>query len=94
MVRATWNGRVIAESEATVRVEGNHYFPPEDVDLTRLLDSPTVTWCFWKGRAQYHHLDVGDEVLPDVAWTYPRPWPLARRIAGHVAFSPAVRIER
>ncbi len=94
MVRAVWQGHVIAESDDTVVVEGNHYFPPDHVDQAALLDSPTTTRCFWKGKASYHHLLIDDEVVTDAAWTYPAPWPLARRITGYLAFSPGVRIER
>lgn len=94
MIRAVWQGRVIAESGATIVVEGNHYFPPESVDHEALLDSATTTRCFWKGEAQYRDLLIDGETHRDMAWTYPRPRPLARRIAGYVAFSPGVVIER
>ena len=93
MVRATWNGTVVAESGTTIVVEGNHYFPPDSVDGARLLDSPTRTWCYWKGKAHYYNLDDGDRIVRDAAWCYPKPWPLARRIRGYVAFAPGVRIE-
>lgn len=94
MIRAVWRGRVIAESDATIVVEGNHYFPPESVDRDVLLDSATTTRCPWKGKAHYRNLLIDGEVHRDMAWTYPRPWPLARRIAGYIAFSPGVVIER
>lgn len=94
MVRAIYDGQVLAESDDTVVVEGNHYFPPDSLTPGVLLDSPTRTLCFWKGQATYHSLAVGEGVVPDAAWSYPQPWPLARRIAGHVAFGPQVRVER
>jgi uncharacterized protein (DUF427 family) len=94
MIRAVWQGHVIAESDATIVIEGNHYFPPESVDDGALLDSATRTRCFWKGRAEYRNLLIDGDIHRDMAWTYPQPWPLARRIEGYVAFSPGVVIER
>lgn len=92
-VRATWRGVVLAESADTVYVSGNHYFPPESVRWECLVESPTTSLCVWKGRARYLSVAVDDEVLPDAAWYYPRPWPLARRIADRVAFWGDVRVE-
>lgn len=92
-VRATWRGVVLAESADTVRVEGNHYFPPESVRWECLVESPTTSRCVWKGRARYLSVAIDDEVLPDAAWYYPRPWPLARRITDRVAFGGAVHVE-
>lgn len=92
MVVARWNGMVVASSDQTVVVEGNHYFPPDSVDEHILVDSPSRTLCYWKGIAHYKSLASGDDVLPDGAWYYPRPWPLARRIRGHVAFGSGVTI--
>jgi uncharacterized protein (DUF427 family) len=94
MTRALWHGQVIAESDATIIVEGNHYFPPHSVDPDALLDSTTTTRCFWKGKAEYRNLLIDDEIHRDMAWTYPKPWPLARRIQNYVAFSPGITIER
>jgi len=92
-VRATWRGVVLAESADTVGVEGNHYFPSDSVRWECLVESPTTSLCVWKGRARYLSVAVDDEVLPDAAWYYPRPWPLARRIADRVAFWGDVRVE-
>lgn len=92
-VRATWRGVVLAESADTVRVEGNHYFPPESVRWECLVESPTTSLCVWRGRARYLSVAVDDEVLPDAAWYYPRSWLLARRIADRVAFWGDVRVE-
>jgi uncharacterized protein (DUF427 family) len=93
MVRAVWEDTVLAEAERTLRVEGHHYFPPDAVRWEHLVDSPTSTWCWWKGRARYLSIAVDDQVVADAAWYYPRPWPLARRLNCHVAFGAGVRIE-
>jgi uncharacterized protein (DUF427 family) len=93
-VRATWRGVLLAESADTVRVEGNEYFPPDAVRWEHLVESPSTSLCLWKGRARYLSVAVDDEVLPDAAWYYPRPWPLARRIADRVAFWRGVQVER
>ncbi|MEU6587431.1 DUF427 domain-containing protein [Nocardia sp. NPDC046763] len=93
MMRAIWNDTVIAEAEATVRVEGNHYFPPESLHQEYFTASRTKTVCPWKGIASYYHLTVGDQTNLDVAWYYPTPSPLARRIRDHIAFWNGVQIE-
>lgn len=93
MMRAVWNGVVIAETARTVRVEGNHYFSPESVHRDYLVESPTKSLCPWKGLARYYTVMVNGEVNPDAAWYYPHPTPLARRIRNHVAFWHGVRIE-
>lgn len=93
MMRAVWNGVVLAETPRTVRVEGNHYFPPESLRREYLLDSATKTVCPWKGLARYYTVVVDGEATPDAAWYYPKPSPLARRITNHVAFCNGVRVE-
>lgn len=93
MMRATWNGVVLAEAPRTVRVEGNDYFPPESLNREYFSDSRAKTLCPWKGIASYYNVQVGDEVNPKAAWYYPRPSPLARSIKGHVAFSNSVRVQ-
>lgn len=93
MLRATWRGVTLAEAPRTVRLEGNHYFPPESLRREHFLDSPTRTLCLWKGIARYHTVAIGDEVHVDAAWYYPHPSPLARRIKNHVAFGGGVRVE-
>lgn len=85
-IRAVWHDTVIAESDNTVRVEGNHYFPVEDVRTELFEESPTRTVCPWKGRAHYWTVVVDGKRNQDAAWYYPHPWPLARRITGRVAF--------
>lgn len=93
MPRAVWNGTVIAESSATIVVEGNHYFPPESVRREYLRDSQTHTVCPWKGTASYYDVVVNGQVNRDAAWYYPTPKEAARQIAGYIAFWRGVRIE-
>lgn len=93
MPRAIWNGAVIAESSATIVVEGNHYFPPESVRREYLRDSQTHTVCPWKGTASYYDVVVNGQVNRDAAWYYPTPKEAARQIAGYIAFWRGVRIE-
>lgn len=93
MIRAVWNGTVLAEAPQTVRLEGNDYFPPESLRREHLVDSGTKSICQWKGLAHYYTVSVNGDVNPDAAWYYPRPSPLARRIKNHVAFWNGVRVE-
>lgn len=95
MIRAIWNGAVIAETDHTRRVEGNHYFPPDSLHREYVTDSPTRSLCPWKGIAHYYLLTVDGQVNPDAAWYYPHPLPLARlfKLKNHVAFWNGVRIE-
>jgi uncharacterized protein (DUF427 family) len=85
-MRATWNDTVLAESDDTIVVEGNHYFPPDDVRWQHLADSDTRTVCHWKGTATYYTVRLDGGVNPDAAWSYPAPSPAAESITGHVAF--------
>lgn len=91
-MKAIWNGEVIAESDQTVVVENNHYFPKESVQATYLADSPTHTTCPWKGLASYYSLAVGGKTNPDAAWYYPDPKPAASQIKDHVAFWKGVTV--
>lgn len=93
VIRATWNGAVIAESDHTVVVEGNHYFPPESVNRKYLADSDTHSRCPWKGTASYYTVSVDGKTNCDAAWYYPDPSPAAADIAGHVAFWRGVHVE-
>lgn len=86
MPRAIWNGAVIAESDHTVELEGNHYFPPDSIRREYFRDSITKTICPWKGTANYYSLDWKGATAHDVAWVYNDPKPAAREIKGHVAF--------
>lgn len=85
-MRAIWNGTVIAESEDTVVVEGNHYFPVGSVKQELLRDSSTHTICPWKGKASYYSVEVDGQVNTDAAWYYPTPSSAAQQIAGRIAF--------
>jgi len=85
-VRAIWNGAVLADSDDTVVVEGNHYFPHESVNWQYFTPSRTHTLCPWKGVASYHTVEVDGVSNPDAAWFYPHPSPLARRVKNRVAF--------
>ena len=92
MIRATWNGTVIAESDDTVIVEGNHYFPLASVDPTLIRPTDTHTVCPWKGTASYYDIAVDGETNADAAWYYPTPKP-ANEITGRVAFWRGVVVE-
>ncbi len=92
MTRASWNGVVIAESDDTVVVEGNHYFPRESVRAQYLRDSDTHSICPWKGVASYHTLEVDGQRNPDAAWYYPEPKDAAAQIRDRVAFWKGVDI--
>ena len=92
-MKATWNGAVLAESDDTVVVEGNHYFPPEAIRREHFRPSATHTTCPWKGVASYYDVVVGAAVNRDAAWYYPDPKEAAREIAGRVAFWRGVRVE-
>lgn len=92
MVRAVWNDAVLAESDETVVVEGNHYFPPESIDRQFFTDSDTTSVCGWKGTARYYTVVVGEDENKDAAWYYPDPKPQAKEIAGYVAFWKGVQV--
>ena len=84
--RATLGDTLVAESSRTVTVEGNAYFPPDDVNWEHLAPSPKTTVCHWKGEASYFDVLDGDRAVPAAAWTYESPNPAAEEIAHHVAF--------
>jgi uncharacterized protein (DUF427 family) len=93
MMRAVWNGAVIAESANTEIVEGNHYFPAEALHREFFRASETQSVCPWKGAARYYSIIVGDKVNIDAAWYYPEPKSAAIQISGKVAFWKGVRVE-
>jgi uncharacterized protein (DUF427 family) len=93
MVRATWNGAVLSESDDTVVVEGNHYFPPDALNREYFAASDHHSVCAWKGQASYHDIVVEGKVNRAAAWYYPDPRPAADAIRGRVAFWHGVRIE-
>jgi uncharacterized protein (DUF427 family) len=92
-VRATWNSTVLAESDETVVVEGNHYFPRSSVESSYLEQSPTRTTCPWKGEASYFTISVDGEKNTDAAWYYPSPFEAASQITDRVAFWRGVEVE-
>ena len=93
MPKALWNGAVIAESDRTQVVEGNHYFPPESVRREHLRVTGTHTTCPWKGVASYYDVVVGDQVNRDAAWYYPETKEAANDIRGYIAFWRGVSVE-
>jgi uncharacterized protein (DUF427 family) len=93
MVRATWNGAILAESDRTVVVEGNHYFSPDSVKKEHLRPSDTHTTCGWKGVASYYSVEVDGKTNADAAWFYPAPKDAAKNITGYVAFWKGVLVQ-
>jgi uncharacterized protein (DUF427 family) len=93
MAKATWNGTTVAESNETVVVEGNHYFPRSAVHPEFLKPSETHSVCPWKGTASYYTLQVNGESNADAAWYYPDPKAAASQIKDHIAFWKGVRVE-
>ena len=91
-MKAVWNGVTIAESNATVVVEGNHYFPPDSVQMQYLTGTDTHTTCSWKGECSYYTVTVEGESNTDAAWYYPQPLEEAQHIAGYVAFWKGVEV--
>ena len=86
MTKAIWNDVVVAESETTQVVEGNHYFPPDSVNWQYFAQTDHHTTCFWKGIASYYDVVVDGKTYENGAWTYPLPEKAAERISGYVAF--------
>ncbi len=92
-MKATWKGAVLAESDETVVVEGNHYFPADSIKREHFRESATHTTCPWKGLASYYNVVVGEDVNADAAWYYPEPKEAAKEIKDRVAFWRGVRVE-
>jgi uncharacterized protein (DUF427 family) len=92
-MRAVWRNTVLAESDETVVVEGNHYFPHDSIRREYLRPSDTHTTCPWKGEASYYDVVVDGEVNKDAAWYYPEVKEAAGKIKGRVAFWKGVRVE-
>ena len=91
-MRATWNGAVLAESDETIVIEGNHYFPPDSINRAYFSESETHTRCPWKGLASYYTVEVEGERNKDAAWFYPDPKEAASEIKDHVAFWRGVEV--
>jgi len=93
IMTATWNNTILAESDDTVVVEGNHYFPADAIKREHFEDSSTHTTCPWKGEASYYNVIVDGKVNKDAAWYYPAPKPAAEEIKDRVAFWRGVKVE-
>ncbi|MBC7691747.1 MAG: DUF427 domain-containing protein [Methylotenera sp.] len=93
-MKAIWNQELIAESDKTVVVEGNHYFPADSINRKFLVDSSTKSSCPWKGEASYYSLSVNGKINTDAAWCYPSPKPAAKEIQGRLAFWKGVTLEK
>ena len=91
-MKAIWYGALLAQSDETIEIEGNHYFPPASVNRDYFQDSDTHSLCGWKGDANYYHLQVGDETNADAAWYYPAPFEAAKQITDYVAFWKGVEV--
>ena len=85
-MKAIWKGEVLAKSDHTVVVEGNHYFPAESINNKFFMESSTTTYCPWKGTARYYHIEIDGQTLEDAAWYYPETKDAANHIKGRVAF--------
>lgn len=91
-MRAIWHDTVLAESDDTVVVEGNHYFPADALRMEHFRPSDRHSTCPWKGEASYYDVVIGEAVNPGAAWTYPDPRPAAAQVAGRVAFWHGVEV--
>jgi len=92
MPKATWNGTLLAESDDTVIVDGNHYFPPESLRREHFQESDTQTVCGWKGTASYYDIVVDEQTNEGAAWYYSDPKPAAENIKARVAFWKGVEV--
>jgi uncharacterized protein (DUF427 family) len=91
-MKAIWENTVVAESDRTIVIEGNHYFPPESMKREFFKLSDTHSTCPWKGLASYYNVQIGEKVNPDAAWYYPEPKDAAKSIKDHVAFWRGVKV--
>lgn len=92
VMKAIWNGAVLAESDNTIVIENNHYFPPSSVNMHLLEHSATHTTCPWKGEASYYSVMANGEKNKDAAWYYPEPKPAAAEIKDYIAFWKGVEV--
>jgi len=86
MIKVLYKGKIIAQSDDTVIIEGNHYFPEDSIDNRLLENSNLTTTCPWKGTAHYYHLNLDGEILNDMVWYYPNPSDQAKSIKDRIAF--------
>ena len=91
-MKAAWKGAIVADSDATRVIEGNHYFPPASVKREYLKDSKTTSVCPWKGEASYYTLEIDGTRNEDAAWYYPTPKEAAAEIKGYIAFWRGVEV--
>jgi hypothetical protein len=91
-MKAIWNNEILANSSATILVEGNHYFPPSSLNMQFFKQSEKQTVCPWKGTANYYNLEVNNQLNKDAAWFYLAPKSAANNIAGYVAFWKGVQV--
>jgi uncharacterized protein (DUF427 family) len=94
MAKAVWEGAVLAESQDSVKIEGNHYFPPESLNRKFFRPSGHTSVCSWKGTARYYDVVVDGKTNRNAAWYYPDPEPAASVIKGRVAFWKGVKIQK
>jgi uncharacterized protein (DUF427 family) len=92
-MKATWRGAILAESDDTVVLEGNHYFPADSINRKNFRESQTHSICHWKGEASYYDVVVDEGVNKDAAWYYPQPKDAAANIKGRIAFWKGVAVE-
>ena len=92
MKTATWNGVTLAQSDATVVVDNNQYFPADSIDKQYFKPSNTHTTCGWKGVASYYSIEVNGDTNVDAAWYYPEPKDAAKNIGGYIAFWKGVKV--
>ena len=93
MPKASWEGVVLAESDHTEMVEGNHYFPPDSINREYFKPIDQTSLCPWKGTARYYDIEVNEQTNPGAAWYYPEPKDAAGQIKNHVAFWRGVQVE-
>ena len=93
MAKAIWNGTVLAQSDDTIIIDGNHYFPPQSVDKQYFQETSTHTSCPWKGTANYYDIEVNGQINRDAAWFYPNAKEKAKHFEDYVAFWRGVQIE-
>ncbi|MEW6732325.1 MAG: DUF427 domain-containing protein [Acidobacteriota bacterium] len=93
-MKAIWKQVILAESDKTIVVEGNHYFPPDSINKEYFRESNTHTTCAWKGEASYYDVAVNEEINKDAAWYYPDPKEAAKQIKGYIGFWKGVVVEK
>ena len=91
-MKAIWNDKIIAESDQTINIEGNQYFPPDSINKEFFRKNSTQTLCHWKGTASYYDILIEGQINPNAAWFYPEPSALADKIKNYVAFWKGVEV--